>query len=371
MSTATLNKSVFERLYKSRPQPGMMPEENFFTESLAYALNLDSKWCERFVQFVAGDKKDYAAPFTINTQVRYSNSIVDLVITDVHGKNILVEIKIKARENKYLSDDGQSSYGQITKYLRTDKGDVAFIAQDAEDVKLSEEPDHYLGQFEWKQIYNLLKEFLAAEDKNLLSVNRHVLGEFFNFMNFMNMRPFENFSEQDIYLASTNFLDLYDKLLEFLSDTRKDAAIKNYCKKYHWDIPAKASFTPSDKVFTLRFYNKDGSKVKYSVEYGFVYVNKNPNYQDGLYFYLQIYVVPKEAMETIKQNLGRISLSDKYFPKAEILADGHRVVYFETYFVDLMKSLDYDTKRLSNHIFGMLAELEDKGVFKAVSEANK
>ncbi len=370
MSVEILNKTIFERLYKSRPQPGMMPEENFFTESLAYSLCAEPKWCECFVKFISSNKQ-CTAPFIVNTQVRYGNSIVDMVITDANNKNILVEIKIKAKENKYLSEDGQSDYGQITKYLRTNQGEVAFIAQNEEDVKINEDADRYLGQFEWKQIYNLLKEFLSAEDQNLSAVNRHLLGEFFNFMNFMNMKPFENFSEHDISLSATNFLDLYDKLLEFLNDGRKDPMIKNYCKKYNWEMPGNASFIPGEKRFALKYFYKDGNKTKYCVEYGFSYVAKDPNYKDGLYFYFQIYVHPKEAVASIKERIKGVELSDKYFPKAEVMADSHRVVFFEIYFVDLMKSLGYDTKRLSNHIFGMLSELEDKGVLKAVSEANK
>ncbi|MBU3924816.1 hypothetical protein KJ575_00210 [Patescibacteria group bacterium] len=351
--------NIFSSLFKYKPQPNITPEENFFTESLRFILTLDNKLCGSFVKFI-GNGKEFVPPFEIKSQVQYGNSIIDLEITDKNGKKIFVEVKLKAQENRYFSEDGKEDFGQVEKYLRLNHGYVCFIAQEQNDVEIKTNKDKFLGQFEWFQIYEIVDNYIKTNKcDNLTS---YFLNNFLNFMKELDMQPFQGFNKEDIKLSQTNFLDLYTKFLDFLRCVKKDQRIINFCKRNKFKI-ADPNFSEKWASFILRF--KKSKKRSWSViEIGFWYLT-NPTdnlHKSGIYYYGGIWL-PKEKIVKLRNGGKIFNLNKKYFSGPPF--DSRNLVFKEIYFPEFIRQGE---KKSADFIYESLLELEKKGVIKAIDE---
>jgi hypothetical protein len=345
-------ENIFSTLYKYKPQPNMMPTENFLTESFKFILNLDESLCKIFIKYIAPDKK-FIGPYDIESQKRYGNSIIDLHITDKRGQKILIEIKVGAKENRYLEEDEKSDYGQIDKYLRLNKGYVCFIAKEEGEVEIKNDKDKYLGQFEWFEIYRLIFDYVKSHKLN--SVKRIFINNFLNFMKDLDMQSFVGFDKQDIKFLQIDCFAFVDKLVTFLRHATKDRRTKELLKKLQIEI----------KDNTPKFYEKWGQVVlrlknnkwkTQSIELGFIY-NPLENEKNGLYYYQGVYVSNKhvEVFKNFKTN-------KKYFVKSE---DANWLVDKHIFFSDFIKNGEAEAV---SYIYQSLLELEKSGV---VAELDK
>lgn len=335
----------------------MTPEENFFTESLKFILDLDEKLCNSFVKLIGADKK-FVSPFEIKSQTQYGNSIIDLEITDKNGKKIFVEVKLKARENRYFSEDGKEDFGQVEKYLRLNRGYVCFIAQEQNDIEIKTNKDKFLGQFEWFQIYELIDNYIKAGKGNNLAA--YFLTDFLKFMEELNMQPFQGFNKSDIKLSQTNFLDLYAKLLDFLGYVKKDKRIASFCKRNKFKI-ANPSFYERWQSFGLRF--KKGKKRNWAIiEIGYWYLaSSNDNLRkSGIYYYGGVWL-SKDKIAKLKDENKIFNLNRKYLSGQPF--DNYNLIYKDINFPDLIKQGE---KKAVDYIYNSLLELEKKGVIKAI-----
>lgn len=348
----------------------MTPEENFFTESLRFILTLDKKLCGSFVKFI-GNGKEFVPLFEIKSQVQYGNSIIDLEITDKTGKKIFIEVKIKAQENRYFSEDGKEDFGQVEKYLRLNHGYVCFIAQEQNDVEIKTNKDKFLGQFEWFQIYELFDNYIKTDKCDNLT--DYFLTNFLKFMEELGMQPFQGFNKNDIKLSQTNFLDLYVKLLDFLRCVKKDRRVINFCKRNKLITPqGQPTFYDYWGSFTLSFGRKRWRKVP--IEIGFCYLeNSNNDLQEnpknGIYYYAGIWLAREKVLK-IRNKIKNFNLNKKYFTEnKKSLAfqsmDNNNLVFSEIYFQEFIKQGE---KKAIDFICESLLELEKKGVIKAIEE---
>lgn len=337
----------------------MTPEENFFTESLRFILTLDKKLCGSFVKFIGNGRK-FAPLFEIKSQVQYGNSIIDLEITDKTGKKIFIEVKIKAQENRYFSEDGREDFGQVEKYLRLNHGYVCFIAQEQNDVEIKSNKDKFLGQFEWFQIYELVDEYIKTNKCNNLT--DYFLTNFLKFMKELGMQPFQGFDKNDIKLSQTNFLDLYVKLLDFLRCVKKDRRIISFCKRNKFKI-ADPIFYERWQSFGLRF-KKNKKRSWATLEVGFWYLT-SPNdnlHKSGIYYYGGVWL-SKDKILKLRDGGKKFNLNKKYFGGQPF--DGRNLIYKEICFPDFIKQGE---KKAIDFICESLLELEKKGVIKAIEE---
>lgn len=347
----------------------MTPEENFFTESLRFILTLDKKLCGSFVKFI-GNGKEFVPLFEIKSQVQYGNSIIDLEITDKTGKKIFIEVKIKAQENRYFSEDGKEDFGQVEKYLRLNHGYVCFIAQEQNDVEIKTNKDKFLGQFEWFQIYELFDNYIKTNKRNNLTV--YFLTNFLKFMEELGMQPFQGFNKNDIKLSQTNFLDLYAKILDFLGCVKKDRRIINFCKRNKFKI-ADPIFYERWQSFGLRF-KKNKKRSWVTLEIGFCYLeNSNNDLQEnpknGIYYYAGIWLAREKVLK-IRNKIKNFNLNKKYFTEnKKSLAfqsmDNNNLVFSDIYFQEFIKQGE---KKAADFICESLLELEKKGVIKAIDK---
>lgn len=351
--------NIFSSLFKYKPQPNMTPEENFFTESLRFVLAFDKKLCGSFVKFI-GNSRKFTSPFEVKSQVQYGNSIIDLEITDKNGKKIFIEVKIKAQENRYFSEDGKEDFGQVEKYLRLNCGYVCFIAQEQNDIEIKTNKNKFLGQFEWFQICELFDNYIKTGRSNNLTV--YFLTNFLKFMKELGMQPFQGFNKDDVKLSQTNFLDLYAKFLDFLRCVKKDRRVIDFCKRNKFRI-ADPIFYERWQSFGLRF-KKNKKRIWVNIEIGFWYLS-NPNdnlHKSGIYYYSGIWL-SKDKIVRLRDGGKKFTLNKKYFSGQPF--DGRNLIYKEIYFPEFIKQGE---KKAIDFICESLLELEKKGVIKAIDD---
>jgi hypothetical protein len=340
-------ENIFSTLYKYKPQPNMTPTENFFTESFKFVLNIDESLCNIFIKKIAPDKK-FIGPYNIESQKNYGDSIIDLHITDRKGQKILIEIKVSAKENRYLEEDEKNDYGQIEKYLRLNKGYVCFIAREEGNVEIKNNKDKYLGQFEWFEIYQLISDYIKSHKLN--SIKKNLINNFLNFMEDLDMQSFAGFDKQDTKLSQIDCFAFVSKLVAFLQQTTKDKRIKNFLKKCKLEI---AYNTP-------KFYEKYGQVIltfkkknwrSQSIEFGFIF-DSGEDKKKGLYYYQGI-MVPDKYTRSFKD----LKINKKYFSRSEETGWLIEKNIAFNYFIK-----DGKVDKAINYIYKSLLELEKSGI---------
>ncbi len=360
-------ENIFSILYKYKSQSNMTPEENYFTESLKFILSLDSGLCNKFVKFISNGNK-FNAPFSIKSQVRHGNSIIDLEIIDKNQKKIFIEVKLRAHENWYFSEDGKDDFGQVEKYSKLNIGYVCFISQGSDDIEIKTNKNRYLGQFEWFQIYELIEEYYKKSN-NLKELNLHFLNNFLKFMDEqLSMKPFKNFTKQEIKFSQGTNFEFYSKLCNFIDYVKKDKQLVGFLRKSGLSMPSKGSHFNNGQLNEIRLA-KEGWNC--SIGFGLAYVNSNLDEKykgkEGIYYYTYAWI-SKERVQKIKTKYKKFNLNKKYFLEEFPCDDANFIAYNEIQFSELMKGGE---KKAIDYIYKSLLELKKKGVIKAMDWAIK
>jgi hypothetical protein len=352
-------ENIFSTLYKYKPQPEMTPAENFFTESLKIVLSSDSELLNKFVKYISGDLV-FRAPFILESQVRYGNSIIDLQVTDKNYKKIFIEIKVNAHENRYFDDDSADDFGQVEKYLRMNKGYVCFIAKDQSNIEIKTNADKFLGQFEWFEIYKILADYL--NDNKLDKTKIYLISNFLKFMKELNMQPFQGFDKKDIALSKTNFLGFNKKLIAFLKQIYKDKRIIGFLKKHKLQVTRNTPKFSSDNMLFYLFFGRNEWSWFKRIELGFALYIDEKNYTNGLYYYQCIAIWKKEFAEKFK-DLKPQKINKAFFVKQP--NDIHWPYLKEMAFPEFIKGGE---KRAITYIYNSLLELEKSGVMDVLKK---
>lgn len=280
--------NIFSTLWKYRPQGEINPEENYFTESFKFILNADDSFCAKFVKFAS--KKRLEAPFNIESQVVYGNSIIDLQITDKRDKKLLIEIKVGARQNMEIDDDGNES-GQIEKYLKLGKGYVCFIERDRDGLNEKILKNiNFTGHYAWSEVYELLSDHIKAGNKTNPTID-YFEENFLKFMQQKDMMPFEKFTKEDAQIAPM-VPDFYNRMEKFLDYARKSKPLVDFCDKNKLEIGQP--YFDSARNLAVYFSNK-GQKLSGDCYFfmGFTYVDNTEINEvgvntAGIYFVIDV-----------------------------------------------------------------------------------
>lgn len=158
MTSKVSNESInlFIRLYKYRPHPHHTPKENFVTESLAMLLSSDEKLLSQF--FLNCLNKVVPDDVMVNTQVRFNQSIFDVVFTNNRNFYYVVECKMDA---SFVEGKNTESRSQLEKYKRDLEG-MEFEQKGIIVISLRNPPvKHYEGinyfPLRWIDIKNFLE----------------------------------------------------------------------------------------------------------------------------------------------------------------------------------------------------------------------
>ncbi|MCX6739624.1 MAG: hypothetical protein NTZ49_00140 [Candidatus Parcubacteria bacterium] len=352
-------ENIFSTLYRYKPQPGMTPAENFFTESLKIILSLDADLLNKFVKYISNDQV-FKAPFTLESQVRYGNSIIDLQVTDKNYKKIFIEIKVNAHENRYYDDATEDDFGQVEKYLRMNKGFVCFITKDQGSIQVKSNIDKFLGQFEWFEVYNLLDDYFHNNKIN--KTNKYFITNFLKFMKELDMQPFQGFDKKDIALSKTNFLGFNKKLIAFLKQIYKDKRIIGFLKKHKLQVTRNTPKFSSDNMLFYLFFGRNEWSWFKRIELGFALYIDEKNYTNGLYYYQCIAIWKKEFAEKFK-NIKPQKIDKTFFVKQP--NDIHWPYLKEMAFPEFIKGGE---KKAITFIYNSLLELEKSGVMDVLKK---
>lgn len=269
----------------------------------------------------------------------------------------MIEVKVGAKENRYIEADEKNYYGQIEKYLRLNQGYVCFIAKEEGEIDIENNKDKYLGQFEWFEIYRLLTDY--ARNNKLDNVNKFIINNFLGFMKNLDMQPFSGFSRQDVELSAFDYFTFMDKLKNFFLLVMKDTGIKSFCKKHNLEV-TKASPKFYEKYNqVILFLEKKKWKGSIIIELGFYYDNEpTADRKSDLYFYQGIGMAPKRIFEENKTAVKDIKLNKKYFNNAIDDYD-YWIINGEKVFSDFIKKGEGEAVKF---IYESFLELERSGV---------
>lgn len=354
-------ENIFSRLYKYKPQYNMTPEENFFTEGFKFILELDPQLCDKFVKFISGESL-FCPPFTLDSQVRYNNSIIDLELTDKNNKKLLVEIKVSAHENRYIEEEG-GDYGQIEKYLRLNLGHVCFISNRNSDIEIKSNGDTYLGQFQWFQIYELVEEHYKSKT-DISELSSYFVINFLKFMKDLDMQPFQGFTEKDIEISHTTQFDFYSRLADFLAYVKSDERIVKFFKKHSFKFGIGSGLNGNQHISNT--FRKESWK-RFDAGFGFWYFDEETcdyySFQEGPGMYYVFYIwLPADKREQVKRGVDKFDLDKKYFSEE---LEGEYTVYTNMPFY---KFIEDGEKKAIDYIYESLLELEKQGVFQEIGK---
>lgn len=354
--------NIFLTLWKYRPQGEINLEENFFTESFKFILRADPSFCGKFVKLIAAT--ELKPPFKIESQVIYGNSIIDLQITDRHERKILVEIKINAKQNIEIANEGDR-IEQIEKYLRLKKGLVCLIERDSSEIsdRIKTSSD-FTGRYEWSQIYELLSGHIRSNKKQNDLV-RYFEESFINFMKQKYMLPFKKFTKKDV--AISPFVpDLYERMENFLEYTKNSKPIAGFCEENGLDIG-----NPYFDVYRnlAVYFSKKGKRLSSDCYFfmGFEYISQlemedRDRELPGIYFFISILCPRNQNAEIIRAKLAKPSAQ---FKKNYMnFSTSNEIVDHSIFFP---KFANFGREGMIKCIFTALQEIKKNGIIKAIN----
>lgn len=354
--------NIFSTLWKYRPQGVINPEENFFTESFKFILKTDPAFCDKFVKLIAAN--NLKPPFKIESQVIHGNSIIDLQISDRFGEKILVEIKVGAKQNIEITDEG-NQIEQIEKYLRLKKGLVCFIERNSSEISdRIKTNSNFTGRYEWSQIYELLSGHIRSNKKQN-DLARYFEESFINFMKQKNMLPFEKFTKEDMEISPL-VPDLYERMEDFLEYAKNNKAIVGFCEKNGLEI-GNPYFDAYRNLAV--YFSKKGNRISSVCSFfmGFEYISQiemedRGHDSPGVYFFISILCPRIKNADIIRNKLVKPS---PQFKKIYMDTDAsNEIIYYSVFFP---KFADLGREGMVKCIFKALQEMGKNGIIKAIN----
>lgn len=203
---ATLGESnLFSRLFVYRGREGINPEENFFTEGLAFILDHDRFLLKNLLRLV---EKKSKKPWLLHEFLTDNPKVgTQKFYRNRHGRQNFIDLEIKFGgavlwfEVKVGS--GLSGENQIKKYEElienhediVDKTHSGIILLTTSKMDVETDYSHYRGEIYWSEIYTLIKSNL--EEMELGDYRRFIENDYLIFIEERGMMPFEQFTKLD------------------------------------------------------------------------------------------------------------------------------------------------------------------------------
>lgn len=267
-----LPKDLFVRLARYQPTENQTPLENFFTEALAYTLEVCGPFRDEFLREIAGVEPGEGA-CTISTQVYLGNPRPDMLI-EIGSKKIYFEHKIRAELNQYEDVNGEL-IDQVTRYadavpdeeLATTKIKlITLLPQKMERYQrsgLAFDPDKDWKR--WPDVYELARK--VQNSHGCSPTGRLLLDNILLLMEENDMRPLEGIGteikrmseirqdlEKDLKALSDFLDDRFDRLLDEI--LQKSARKGRKCPKADFYISRTVGLNGSNKITVALFRNQ-------------------------------------------------------------------------------------------------------------------
>jgi hypothetical protein len=276
-------ESLFTRLVSYSQNPNKRSMENFLTEVMAYLINSDAAFRQKFVELVIPDRRMRRGFKNASSlpQQTLGRGIVDIVL-EGSTRKALVEVKVGARETE-TKIYGHGWVPQVQKYLSYRSGYVAYLTtRNVPSPTVNSK--FFLGHF-------LLEALHGRLNRNRLTPTGQLL---LDFMEENDMKALEPFTKTDLRNAaqSFNFAEKCESVLDEVVRAVDPAVRKIFHKRTGF---TSGHFSPT-------------YKVAYSSTRKFSYRDAN-----GLYFFLEPWqeevgfgvstIVTKEYMHRVNRHL--------------------------------------------------------------------
>lgn len=167
--------SLFDRIYSYRQRENKNSLENFFIEILAFCLQTDIVFADRFYQLIGIEK---ANDPQLNTQAAYDQGRPDIEI-QFDNTHILIECKIEhsERENQLID------YADILIKSPRQQKHLVYLTKYYEQKEIKY-PKIFFHQLRWNQIYENIDETcqqVTRQFKQYIKENRMATANNFDF----------------------------------------------------------------------------------------------------------------------------------------------------------------------------------------------
>ena len=159
--------SVFGQLFKYRPRENRLPQEDFFTEALAGALQKTPEVCTKFVEWlIRHDSCEVEIKESgIDTQKSVDGGRLDIY---VDARSADEKRHVVGVENKISAKEGERQLKRYLDYLGSENDaatrTLVYITLLSEPKPFEAEPDNVrFKPLKWFQVYDWLKESAASE----------------------------------------------------------------------------------------------------------------------------------------------------------------------------------------------------------------
>lgn len=293
------NKNLFIRLYKYRPHKHHTPQENFVTESFSISLSIDRELLSKFSKTYLYE--DLPDEFYIDTQVRYQDSIFDIVLSDDKTFYYIIECKMNASFAQHPDDDTKDQldkYAEILAELKFQHKGMIVITVRNPPVKQYENLKY--AALRWVDIRDFFKSF--PSESSLADTLRMQFVELLEFL------KVDRTMKNNRLLWKCDICGLETNGQGILSHKNK------HCREYSYIIKNENQKRQEDFLEKIKPYNKEIENVLLEVSNLRKIEMKNFNESDRVIEILDDCGLPKKYWLYVVNKLG-FWFSNKAFQK--------------------------------------------------------
>lgn len=254
-----MSTSIFNRIYSYRERENKNSQENFFIEILAFCLETDKLFFNRFSELLSLSTTQKSI---INTQTVYELGRPDIQIYD-DKTNIIIECKIEHIERKNQLED----YAQILLLNEKQEKHLVYLTKYYEHKEIST-GDINFRQLKWADIYSIIDD-----DNDQITI------QFKEYINEQNMADSNNFQYQDLSVLKT-ITSTISKMDEVLDGIKP--LFESKIGKFSKDS-SRSTRLSEERYVNWHSKAKDNLQI-YSVEAGFYW------WDGEIYLALRIYI---------------------------------------------------------------------------------
>lgn len=258
-----MSTSIFNRVYSYRERENKNSQENFFIEVLAFCLETDELFFDRFLKLIGLTN---AQKYIVNTQTVYDLGRPDIEIYN-DKTSILIECKIEHIERENQLND----YAKILLNNRKEIKSLVYLTKyyEYKDVNFNTID---FNQLKWADLYKIIDES-----------NSQVTIQFKKYIKEQNMADSNNFLYQDLSVLKTvtSTIRKMDEVLDGIKPF-----FENKVGKFSKDS-SRSTRLSEERYVNWHSIIKEGLLL-YSVEVGFYW------WDDDIFLAARIYIPTKE-----------------------------------------------------------------------------
>lgn len=201
--------NLFSRLFIYRGRESKSPEENFFTEGLAFILDHDRFLLQSLLNSIEekSNKPWSLSKFSVNeakikTQKFYPSK---------HGRKNFIDLEIKLGDavlwfevkvgSDFSGENQINNYEELIEEQIPDKKNSGIILLSKSKMNVKTDQLYYRGEIYWSEIYDLIERHLVQNEH--VDYMRFIEKDYLKFIEERGMMPFKPFKKPEQNAAGT------------------------------------------------------------------------------------------------------------------------------------------------------------------------